>query len=79
MSENTMMARGTDQIGLPAFAGRLLPLEFLLTVPLRSPARRRPELLERLTARLADGVTPGSLNTARGIAISAAYREEERT
>ncbi len=49
-----MMARGIDEISLPAFARRLLPpalglpLGPLLMLSLRSFARRRPELFERL-------------------------------
>lgn len=49
-----MMTRETDEISLPAFARRLLPpfvglpLGPLLTASLRSFARRRPELFERL-------------------------------
>lgn len=48
------MERNTGEISLPAFAGKLLPpaagapLGPLLTLSLRSFARRRPELFERL-------------------------------
>lgn len=53
-TENALMDQGTDEISLPAFVRRLLPaavglpLGPVLTLSLRSFARRRPEIFERL-------------------------------